>query len=195
MRPLTTRRLLLQPLTLADAQQVQPLFAQWEVVRYLTDAVAWPFPSDGAHVYYRDVALPAMEREEEWHWTLRLKSDPERVIGAVGLLRKEGNNRGFWIGVPWRGQGLMTEAAQAVTDFWFEELGFAQLRVPKASANVASVRISQSTGMRLESRQTQRFVSGEQEAETWVITREEWVAHKEQRRSLESAVVGRDKDT
>jgi len=176
----------LKPLTVADAEQVQPLFAQWEVAQYLTDAVAWPFPVDGALAYYRDHAVPAMERGDGWHWTLRLKETPEQIIGSVALLRSETNNRGFWIGVPWRAHGLMTEAVEAATWYWFEVLGFEVLRAPKASANTASVRISERSGMRLESRHRQRFVSGTLDAEVWAITRDEWQAYQEQRRSRES---------
>ena len=175
---LGTRRVWLEPLRLEDAEQVQPLFAQWEVVRYLRDVVLWPFPPDGVHVYYRDTALPGVERGEEWHWTLRRKQSPEGIIGAIGLFRSEENNRGFWMGAPWHGHGLMTEAVEAATEFWFEELGFAELRAPKASVNTASVRISEKTGMHLESRHRQGFVEGELDAETWVITFEEWLVHK-----------------
>jgi len=59
---LETRRLLLRPLELADAEQAQILFPHWEIVRHLADAVPWPYPADGAHCFYRDVALPAVER-------------------------------------------------------------------------------------------------------------------------------------
>jgi ribosomal-protein-alanine N-acetyltransferase len=162
------------PLQLEDAEQVQPLFAQWEVVKYLADRVVWPFPAEGVHTYYRDLALPAMERGDEWHWTLRLKEAPETIIGSISLLRNDRNNRGFWMGVPWRSRGLMTEAVETVTKFWFETLGFEVLRAPKASDNIASVRISAKTGMRLESTQEQNFVCGKLPTETWVITREEW---------------------
>ncbi|HYA16553.1 MAG TPA: GNAT family N-acetyltransferase [Bryobacteraceae bacterium] len=124
--PLETPRLVLQPLALEDARQVQPLFGQWEVLKYLADAVPWPFPPDGALVYYRDVALPAMARGEAWHWTLRLKEEPGRIIGGISLIKGE-TNRGFWLGLPWQGRGLMTEAAERVTDFWFNELGFTVL--------------------------------------------------------------------
>jgi ribosomal-protein-alanine N-acetyltransferase len=147
-------------------------------VRYLNDRVPWPYPADGTYTYYRDVALPAIERGDEWHWTLRLKGAPTRIIGAVALHRHENNNRGFWIGVPWRRRGLMLEAVEAATDFWFESLGFSELRAPKASENKGSVRISEKTGMRLISRHNQSFVSGILPAEVWAITREEWIQRK-----------------
>ena len=83
----------------------------------------------------------------------------------------------------------MTEAVEAVTEFWFEKLGFDLLRVPKASANIGSVRISEKTGMRLESRGEQGFVSGTMPAETWVITREEWRQWKRRRSSEEDRHV------
>ena len=45
---LCTERLLLRPLELADADAIQQLFPQWEVVRYLNALVPWPYPADGA---------------------------------------------------------------------------------------------------------------------------------------------------
>jgi len=179
--PLETTRLYLMPLELRDAEQVQPLFGTWDVVKYLNDRVPWPYPADAAHAYYRDVAIPAIERGEEWHWTLRLKEAPQQIVGAVALHRHETNNRGFWMGVQWRGRGLMLEAVEAVTDYWFESLGFEELRAPKASENTASVRISEKTGMRLLSRHYQAFVSGTLPAEVWSITREEWLRRRAMR--------------
>ena len=64
----------------------------------------WPYPPDGAYTFYRDVALPAVERGEAWHWTLRLKSRPEQMIGSITLRNGETKNRGFWLGLPWRGR-------------------------------------------------------------------------------------------
>ena len=176
---LETFRLVLEPLRLEDAEQVQPLFGQWDVVQYLAAGVPWPYPEGAAHAYYRDVALPAIERGDEWHWTLRLKQEPARIVGAIGLFRGEKNNRGFWIGLPWQGRGLMTEAVEAATAFWFEVLGFDVLRAPKAMVNTASVRISASAGMRLESEQEQAFVCGLLPAQTWVITKDEWLRRRD----------------
>jgi RimJ/RimL family protein N-acetyltransferase len=171
---LETKRLWLRPLELADASQIQILFPHWELVKFLASRVPWPYPADGALTYCRDIALPAVERGEEWHWTLRLKSDPARVIGAISLMKAENHNRGFWLGLPWQGQHLMTEACEAVTGYWFDILKFPVLRVPKAIANEASRRISLKQGMRVVATEERSFASGQLPAEIWEITAEEW---------------------
>ena len=79
---LETPRLILRPLELADADEAQRLFPHWEIVRYLANQVPWPYPPDAAHVFYRDVVLPAMASGNAWHWTLRLKSAPDRLACA-----------------------------------------------------------------------------------------------------------------
>jgi ribosomal-protein-alanine N-acetyltransferase len=167
----------LKPLRLEDAVQVQPLFGQWDVVQYLASAVPWPFPADGAETFYREVALPAVARGDAWDWTLRLKSDPERIIGAIGLYRKE-PHRGFWIAPGYRRQGLMTEASDAVTDFWFNTLLFPVMRVPKATVNAGSRRISEKSGMRVVEVRDGDYVCGSLPTEVWEITASEWRARE-----------------
>jgi RimJ/RimL family protein N-acetyltransferase len=166
---------------LADAEQTQHLFPHWEIVRYLANVVPWPYPPDGAYTHYRDTALPAMERGEAWHWTLRLKTDPERLIGSINLRKGGDTNRGFWLGLSWHGQGLMTEACDAVTDFWFNTLNFPVLRVTKAVANVASSRISEKGGMRIVAMEERDYVCGRLPTEIWEITAEEWNARSKRK--------------
>jgi ribosomal-protein-alanine N-acetyltransferase len=179
---LETPRLELRVLELADAEQTQRLFPKWEIVRFLANHVPWPYPDDGAWTYYRDNALPAMARGDEWHWSLRLKNDPEKLIGTVSLLKAENNNRGFWMGLPWQRKGLMTEAVDAVTDYWFDELGFPVLRAPKAIVNVASRRISEKSGMRVVAVEAKDYVGGRLPTEIWEITAEEWRSYRGHRR-------------
>ncbi|MBP2229035.1 RimJ/RimL family protein N-acetyltransferase [Azospirillum agricola] len=174
----STPRLELRPLALPDAPAIQRHFPHWEIVRFLNDRVPWPYPADGALVFIRDVALPAMEREEAFHWTLRLRERPEEVIGVISLMIEEDNNRGFWLGLPWQGRGLMEEACGPVTDVWFDALGHGVLRVPKAVANEGSRRISERSGMRVVRTDVRGYVSGRHESELWEITRAEWHAHR-----------------
>ncbi len=172
---LATARLILRPLELADADAVQGVFPQWEIVRFLASQVPWPYPPDGALTYIRDQALPAVERNIEWHWTIRPKVEPARLIGIISLKANLDENRGFWLDPAWQGKGLMTEASDAVTEFWFEVLGYSVLRVPKAVANIRSRRISERAGMRVIAMDERDYVSGRLVTELWEITREEWL--------------------
>ena len=172
--PLETKRLFLRPLQLEDAAEAERLFPQWEIVKFLNALVPWPWPKGQALQQYHDVILPAIERGEEWHWSLRLKESPERLIGKISLHQDEWDNRGYWLGLPWQGQGLMTEAVAAVNDYWFDVLGFKVLRAPKAVANIASRRISEKTGMHVIATLERDYVCGRLPAEIWEITAEEW---------------------
>ncbi|HVC47343.1 MAG TPA: GNAT family N-acetyltransferase [Terracidiphilus sp.] len=169
-----TRRLLLRPLELADADQIQQLFPHWQIVRFLLNRVPWPYPAYGALTYCRDIALPEMERGEAWHWTIRTLTDPDRMIGFIGLVRGEADNRGFWMALPWQGNGYMSEACEWTNDFWFGVLQFPVLRVAKAAGNAASRRISQKQGMRLVGTGMRDYVSGRLPSDLWEITADEW---------------------
>jgi ribosomal-protein-alanine N-acetyltransferase len=182
---LETPRLILRPLALEDAAQIQQIFPRWEIVQYLNAVVPWPYPPDGAVSYIRQRALPAMARGDEWHWTLRRKEEPGRILGAIGLIRGDRDHRGFWLAPEWHGQGLMTEAVIAVNDYWFDVLGFPVLRAPKAVANVASRRISEKTGMRLIGTEERNLVSGRQLSEVWEITAEEWRGFRKRKQGAE----------
>jgi len=178
---LETPRLLLRPIELSDAPQIQATFPQWEIVRYLNAKVPWPYPPDGADIFLRTMALPAIERGDEWLWTIRRKADPEKLIGLISLTKTENENRGFWIVPEWSRQGLMSEACDAATNYWFEVLKYPVLRVPKAIANEGSRRISERQGMRVVSSEQRDYVSGRLPSELWKITAEEWRARKHER--------------
>jgi RimJ/RimL family protein N-acetyltransferase len=173
-----TERLILRPLELGDADQIQALFPKWEIVRFLRDIVPWPYPAGGALQYIRDVALPDMARGKAFNWTLRLASDPDRIIGILGLKLGENHNRGFWLDPRHQSQGLMTEACAWANDFWFDALGQRTLRVSKAIANTASRRVSLKHNMRVVGTEEANYVSGRQPSEIWELTAEEWHTHR-----------------
>lgn len=173
---LTTDRLVLRPLELADAGSIQKHFPRWEIVRFLVAEIPWPYPADGAENFVRETALPAMQAGQEWHWSIRPAKSPDQLIGVVSLMDKPDNNRGFWIDPDWQGQGFASEASAAVTRFWFETLGRSVLRAPKAATNTPSRRISERTGMRLVRTEEGHYVSGRHLTEIWEITRDEWRA-------------------
>ena len=78
------------------------------IVRLLNSKVPWPYPPDGALTFLHDIALPAIERGEEWIWTIRRQEELHKIIGMISLAKKENENRGFCIDPQWQRRGLMT---------------------------------------------------------------------------------------
>ncbi len=57
-----------------------------------------PYPAEVAPTNISSkVALPAIEREEQWVLTLRVKTAPDRVIGVLNLRKGDEDNCGFWL--------------------------------------------------------------------------------------------------
>lgn len=174
--PLETERLILRPIELEDAPAIQRLFPRWEIVQYLDTWVPWPYPSDGAERYLRDFLMDIIAQGRWWSWSIRLKTAPDELIGVIDLFDWKDDNRAFWLDPAFQGQGLMTEAADAVTDYWFDVLERPVLRAPKAVGNVASIRISEKQGMRLVAETEKEYRGGMMPSQLWEITRDEWQA-------------------
>lgn len=174
---LETSRLILRPIILEDAPEIQKHFNDWEIIKNLSVLVPWPYPEDGAISFIRDNALPRMERGEAMIWVIVPKeTGKDKAVGLIDF-RFEDNgqgNRGFWIARPYQGRGLMTEAVAAVNDFVFFECGVEKMLIANAAGNTASRRVKEKTGAVF-----QRFVeiphnSGEKNAELWEVSAENW---------------------
>jgi [ribosomal protein S5]-alanine N-acetyltransferase len=175
---LETQRLTLHPLVPADAPVVQRRFPRWEIVRYLSERVPWPYPDDGAAQFIA-LCQEEMARVQKHHWSIRLKDGPNELIGCIDLWPDDGESRemrGFWLDPEFHGRGLMTEAADRVTDYAFRELGWPHLWVGNAEANRASARVKEKQGARLVGFAPFRFVEGESRRMVWLIERETWLA-------------------
>ncbi len=73
-----------------------------------------------------------------------------------------------------RSEALDVAAVEVVTDYWFDTLGFALLRVPKAAPNLALRRISEKSGMRFAGSEESDYVGRRFFGEIWEVTAEEW---------------------
>lgn len=176
---LETPRLILKQITLEDAPSYQKHFNDYEIIRYLSRSFPWPFPEDGAVKFIENVIL-APQNEEIWFWGIFLKSNPQELIGCIALWRKgKPEHRGFWLGRSLWGQGLMTEAAERVTEYAFTEIGFEKLVFSNALGHIQSRRIKEKAGARLISVEPADFVDPNfNQQEVWELTKAEWIASK-----------------
>ena len=78
------------------------------------------------------------------------ESTDAELVGAMGLEICETNHHaelGYWIGRPFWGRGICTEAAQRVVCFGFEQLGLHKIHAHHLTRNPASGRILEKSGM------------------------------------------------
>lgn len=122
-KKLETKRLVLRRLTESDADA---MFKNWasdpEVTRFLT----WPTHTDvNVTKYVIGTWLPQYEKNDYYQWAITLKETEDEPIGTIhGLVNDdlEQITIGYCLGRAWWHQGIMSEAAQAVIDFFFDRV-------------------------------------------------------------------------
>lgn len=151
MQPvLRTPRLLLRPLTLADASAVQRLAGDPAVGDTALD-LPHPFEDGMAEAWISTHA------EQFAAGTLAVfgvvSADGAELYGAAGLMIEPPHRRaelGYWIGTAYWGRGYATEAAGAVIRYGFDELGLQRIHANHLVRNPGSGRVLQKLGMRYE---------------------------------------------
>ena len=171
---LHTPRLRLEPIGLQHAASLQPLFADPQVLRFLSANVPNPYPDDGMQWFLENVLLPQVEAGVAMAWAIV----PTAVDAAVGVLewrREPGDegDRGFWLGRPYWGQGLMTEAVTAFQDFVFFKVGLERMELRSGVDNHGSRRLKEKTGCVKIGQATGALHEGSL-LDVWEITRERW---------------------
>jgi RimJ/RimL family protein N-acetyltransferase len=111
---LTTARLRLRPLAAGDAAPMARLINDIDVAR-MTTAVPHPFACADAKRFIARMAASDPRRE----MVFALEDPDEAFMGVVGLHPQAtlGPELGYWLGRPFWGRGLMTEAVRAAVEW------------------------------------------------------------------------------
>ncbi len=107
---------------------------------------------------------PYGESEADW-WLAFAREHPVQAgwaieadgmaVGGIGLMPGEDVHAksahiGYWLGEPYWGRGIMTDAVKAVAGHALAELGFARLEAPVYEWNPASMRVLEKCGFERE---------------------------------------------
>ena len=150
-KTLDTQRLTLRKAMMEDAQ---PMFDNWasdpEVTRYLT----WPtHTSSQVSAMVIDSWMEGCRKEDFYQWMIVLKQTNE-PIGSISVVAHDDAvakaEIGYCIGKRWWGQGIMTEALQAVMDYLFDEVGMNRIEACHDPHNPASGAVMKKCGMQYE---------------------------------------------
>ena len=154
---IATERLVLRPLVTGDVDAIFALFANWNVVRYLS-APPWPYVRDDARAFV-DAILNGTGDHPEQAFAVLLSGV---LIGIVGvrmrppgdLQRGAGPNIGYWLGEPYWGHGYMAEAGRGVIAMVFETHDGDMVYSGAFTENTASLHVQEKIGFVVDGKTT-----------------------------------------
>ena len=142
-----TERLLLRPLRVDDAEALFAVFANWEVIRWLS-LPPWPYALGDAVEFIESCAGHDLTKTT-FAITLGnalIGGVDVRVRPASDSQSRPGPHLGYWLGQPYWGRGYMSEAARGFVAHVFAA-GAGDIVYSGAFAdNVASLRVQEKLG-------------------------------------------------
>lgn len=147
---LTTERLILRPFALTDAPIVQQL-ANDRTIAETTMTIPHPYEDGMAEQWIR-THPEKFATQKSVTFAMIIREDT-MLCGAIGLALTLEHSRaelGYWVGLPYWGQGYCTEAAQAVITYGFTVLDLNRIYAMHFMRNPASGRVMQKIGMSYE---------------------------------------------
>ena len=146
---LETNRLLLRRFVVEDAKA---MFENWASDADNLKYVTWdPHPNPQVTRASIERWLRQYQEENSYKWAICKKDNPAQVIGDISVVSQDSQKEicevGYILGKNFWGQGLMTEALQAVLHFLLVEVGFKEVQAKYVSLNPASGRVMAKAGM------------------------------------------------
>ena len=178
---LSTPRLVLRELRKGDAAGIAQYVSDREVAKNLL-VVPHPYSLKDANGFLARCAKYQKKRPREiYNMALELKST-RQFIGLVGF--KDVNHfagtgsLGYWLGLPYHRQGLMSEAVAALIDFAFAELKLRRIDVCAFTENRASNGLIKKLGFTYEGKARKslrdRATGGIHDESRYGLLKEDW---------------------
>lgn len=175
---IVTRRLILRPARMRDAEDMYDYSKDPEVAKH----VLWD-----AHLSIRETRAVLRRMIRDYHYAPPFTyviefREESRVIGTIGLMNISRPNCsaeiGYSLNRKYWNRGLMTEALQAMLKYCFEELKLNRIEAQHEVENPASGAVMRHAGMRREGTLRERIYNkGEfRDMELYSILKEEFHA-------------------
>ncbi|MDO5425957.1 MAG: GNAT family N-acetyltransferase [Eubacteriales bacterium] len=181
---LETNRLVLRPWEESDAEALY---------RYAKDPQVGPIAGWPVHTSVensREIIRDVLSEPETYAVVLKETQEP---VGSAGLmlqgrgnvpLKEDEGEIGYWIGVPYWGQGLIPEAVRELLRYGFEELHLNRIWCGAYEGNQKSIRVQKKCGFRYHHTEEEKLCPTLGEMRKEIITcmeREEWERRNETR--------------
>lgn len=172
---LRTERLILRKFKEEDYKDIFEWASNPKVTRYLS------YPTHKSLADSKNIAkfwADASEKIDNYNWAIELDG---KVIGNISVVKHDElweAGIGWQIDAPYWNQGIMTEAATAVFDFLFHEVGFHRISAGHDTRNPASGKVMEKLSMQKEGLFRQFYYKdgfGTGDSQKYGILKEDWV--------------------
>ncbi|WP_028549659.1 GNAT family N-acetyltransferase [Paenibacillus sp. UNC451MF] len=181
--PLKTKRLVLRQFTLHDKYTV---YHNMTSDAHMTKYLSWDtHESLDTTIEMLTRWITGYENPEFYRWAIEYENE---VVGSIHLLdisnKSSRCDLGYYIGSKWWNMGIVTEAADEVIRFAFEELGMHKIVAWHHSDNAASGHVMKKLGLILEGtlRKDTRLKNGTySDVKTYGLLLEDWNTERSNR--------------
>jgi ribosomal-protein-alanine N-acetyltransferase len=138
-------RVVLRPWYWDDAADLQRLANDIDIARQMRPGFPYPYLRGDAEAWLTSIAFDAPVR----HFCIECDDD---VVGCIGYTPGSGDRAdcvevGYWMGAPWRGRGLASDALRTLTAHLLSPaLGFLRCEARVFEGNPASMRVLEAGG-------------------------------------------------
>ena len=175
-----TERLVLRRFTVDDAQA---MYDNWANDERVSRFLSWsPHKSSEETKQLLEGWCDAYKNDTTYNWAMEYDGT---VIGSISVVEiKERHERaeiGYCMGYAYWNKGIMSEAAKAVIDYLFMEVGVNRIDISHAVKNPASGRVAQKCGLTYEGTKREFFKTSSGEfldISYYGILRSEWERQK-----------------
>ena len=165
-----TERLVLRQLALNDAAAFSKLAGDYDISK-MTGSLPHPFPLYSAEF---KIMYLRQQKRRGLAYPYAITVNGGELIGVMDLFRSAPDTAleiGYWIGKPYWGQGLSTEAAKAIIQEAKDRLGVQALMAGVFADNPASLRVLEKLGFKTTGSEEMYFSMARMEKALSVILR------------------------
>ncbi len=145
MTTIKTGRLTLRPIEASDAARFATLCNDIDIARN-TARVPHPYTPKDAYLFV-ELMMKAFRDGTEYAFAVCEEGEIIACAGVMALGEKT-SEIGYWVGAGYRGRGVATQAARAVTQFAVDKLGAGEVLSGHFKDNPTSGRVLQKVGFR-----------------------------------------------
>ncbi len=139
--PINTDRLKLREIRYSDAEAIEQYVSDKDVAG-MTARIPHPYPKGEALAHLKR-EMPDIEKGQNLVRAIVLEGNENDLIGAISIENLTGCEPevGYWLGKPFWGRGLMTEALRLVVDIAFKQFSVRALYARTHLHNKGSMKV------------------------------------------------------